>query len=70
MPQIENTQSRLWTPNQLASILGISGMCVRNNIKSGALPAFRVGKHWRVQYPDLEAWLGPERAKSLFGQKA
>ncbi|MBE0417178.1 MAG: helix-turn-helix domain-containing protein [Coriobacteriia bacterium] len=54
----------------VAEYLGVSERTVYDKVRSGELPAFKVGRLWRVRRRDLEAWLGesqqsrPERAAS------
>lgn len=49
----------------VAEYLGVSERTVYNRVRSGDLPALKVGRLWRVRATDLEAWLGvaPERAR-------
>jgi len=42
----------------VAEYLGVSERTVYNHVRSGILPAFKVGRLWRVRVSDLEAWTG------------
>jgi len=42
----------------VARYLGVSERTVYNRVRSGDLPAVKVGRLWRVRKADLEAWLG------------
>jgi excisionase family DNA binding protein len=42
---------------QVAAYLGVSERTVYERVRSGALPATRVGRLWRVPASDLQAWL-------------
>ena len=42
---------------QVAAYLGVSERTVYDRVRSGALPATRVGRLWRVRAADLQAWL-------------
>lgn len=42
----------------VARYLGVSERTVYNRVRSGDLPAIKVGRLWRVRSADLEAWLG------------
>ena len=42
----------------VATYLGVSERTVYNKVRSGDLPALKVGRLWRVRVADLEAWLG------------
>ena len=48
---------RLLTVREVADDVRVSTMTVYRLIKSGALPAIRVGKHFRIRTSDLEAYL-------------
>lgn len=42
---------------QVAMRLAVSTGTVRNLVANGDLPAFLVGRRWRVRRADLEAWV-------------
>jgi hypothetical protein len=46
----------------VARYLGVSERTVYSRVRSGDLPALKVGRLWRVRVHDLEAWLaeGPQ----------
>lgn len=48
---------RLWTVAEVADHMRVSNMTVYRLIKSGQLPAIRVGKNFRIRGSDLEAYL-------------
>lgn len=48
--------NRPWTPDMLADRWGCSGETVRQLIRSGQLPAFRVGRMLRVKHETVEAY--------------
>lgn len=57
----------LLTAAEVAEQLRVSTMTVYRLIRSGELPAVRVGRNYRVRDPDLEAYLqaqvvAPDRA--------
>ncbi len=41
----------------VAAYLGVSERTVYNRVRSGDLPALKVGRLWRVRAADLEMWL-------------
>jgi len=47
----------LWDIARVAGYLGVSERTVYNRVRSGDLPAVKVGRLWRVRVSDLEAWL-------------
>lgn len=55
------TQSRLIGVAELVDRLGVSGTTVRKHIASGRLPAFRLGKKYKVSETDLSAYLDRSR---------
>jgi excisionase family DNA binding protein len=48
---------RLWTVAEVAEHMRVSNMTVYRLIKSGDLPAIRVGKNYRIRGRDLLAYL-------------
>ncbi len=50
-------EDRLWTVAEVAQQMRVSNMTVYRLIKSGALPALRVGKNYRIRGKDLAAYL-------------
>lgn len=47
----------LLTPREVAETMRVSTMTVYRLVKSGELPAIRVGKHLRIRAADLAAYL-------------
>jgi excisionase family DNA binding protein len=45
---------QLFTTDEAAELLKVHPETVRNWIRSGALAAIKVGRHWRVKRVDLE----------------
>jgi excisionase family DNA binding protein len=56
---------RLWTVAEVADHMRVSNMTVYRLIKSGSLPAIRVGKNYRIRGKDLVAYL--EASATHFG---
>ena len=52
-----NEQPKLLTVREVADSMRVSTMTVYRLIRSGALPAIRVGKHFRIRARDLHAFL-------------
>ncbi len=50
-----------FTPREISDILRISVYTVRRWIKEGSLPAYKVGRGWRISDVDLEQWLNQQR---------
>lgn len=47
----------LWDIARVAQYLGVSERTVYTKVRSGALPAIKVGRLWRIREGDLKAWL-------------
>jgi len=47
----------LWDIARTAAYLGVTERTVYNKVRSGDLPAVKVGRLWRVRASDLQAWL-------------
>ncbi|MPZ74706.1 MAG: helix-turn-helix domain-containing protein [Nitriliruptorales bacterium] len=52
-----SSDDRLWTVAEVANHMRVSNMTVYRLIKSGQLPALRVGKNYRIRGKDLAAYL-------------
>jgi excisionase family DNA binding protein len=48
---------RLLTVREVAGSMRVSTMTVYRLIRAGALPAIRVGKHFRIRERDLDSYL-------------
>jgi excisionase family DNA binding protein len=56
----EEQQSFL-TPQEVSDLLRVSIHTVRRWIKEGKLPAYKVGRAWRISKVDLDNWLNRQR---------
>lgn len=52
------------TPQEVSHLLRVSVYTVRRWIKEGELPAYKVGRGWRISEADLSLWLGQQRPTS------
>ena len=57
MPNGSTGEDRLWTVAEVAAHMRVSNMTVYRLIKSGELPAIRVGKNYRIRGRDLDRYL-------------
>jgi len=58
-------QRSFFTPQEISNLLQVSVHTVRRWIRDGDLPAYRIGRLWRVKPGDLDHWLeqqGPSGA--------
>ncbi len=51
----------LLTPEEVADRLKVSIFTVRRWIHQGELPAYRIGRGWRIGTTDLSKWLETHR---------
>lgn len=49
------------TPKEVSDLLQVSVYTVRRWIKQGELPAYKVGRLWRINEGDLNQWLKQQR---------
>ncbi|MGD2165454.1 MAG: helix-turn-helix domain-containing protein [Anaerolineae bacterium] len=49
------------TPEDVSDLLQVSVYTVRRWIKQGELPAYKVGRLWRINKGDLNRWLDQQR---------
>ena len=54
-------QTLFMTTEELLSYLRVNAQTVYRLIRSGDLPAVRVGRQWRFRRQDIEAWLDGQR---------
>ena len=45
------------TPQEVSDLLRVSVYTVRRWIKEGDLPAYKVGRGWRISESDIDSWL-------------
>jgi excisionase family DNA binding protein len=55
------------TVAEVAAYLKLSQSTVWRQCVHGTLPAFRVGRQWRIERRDLELWIGAMKAQSPLG---
>ncbi len=53
----EKISNKLLTVNEVAGILRVSKMTVYRLVKSGQIPAIRVGKNYRIKESDVNKYL-------------
>jgi excisionase family DNA binding protein len=49
------------TPKEVSDFLRVSTQTVLRWIKEGKLPAYKVGRVWRISKVDLDKWLNQQR---------
>jgi excisionase family DNA binding protein len=49
------------TPQEVSDLLRVSVYTVRRWIREGSLPAYKVGRGWRIREDDLSRWLDRQR---------
>lgn len=55
----------------ICEYMGVSTFVVTRVLRSGELPAVKMGREWRVSRVDFEDWLNAQRLSSLLdGKKA
>ena len=50
-------QQSFLTPKEVSELLRVSVYTVRRWINDGSLPAYKVGRGWRIGKSDIEDWL-------------
>ncbi len=50
-------QQAFLTPKEVSELLRVSVYTVRRWINAGDLPAYKVGRGWRISKSDIEEWL-------------
>lgn len=50
-------QQSFLTPQEVSELLRVSVYTVRRWIKDGHLPAYKVGRGWRISETEIDEWL-------------
>ena len=59
--QVDLPTQPFLTPEEVSELLQVSVYTVRRWIKQGELPAYKIGRLWRVNKVDLTQWLDKQR---------
>jgi len=51
------------TPQEVSELLRVSAQTVRRWIHDGDLPAYKIGRGWRIREEDLNLWLDRQRTE-------
>jgi excisionase family DNA binding protein len=54
--------SALWTTEDVVAYLNVTPRTIYRLIRTGELPAIRIGHQWRIRQSDLDEWLDRQRA--------
>lgn len=58
-------QQPFLTPQEVSAILRVSVYTVRRWIKDGDLPAYKIGRGWRIREADIDRWLNQHQNHQL-----
>ena len=54
---MSDTSIRLYTSAEVADVLRLNHQVVQRKLQAGEIPAFRIGREWRVEHGRLLEWL-------------
>jgi excisionase family DNA binding protein len=54
--------SALWTTEDVVTYLNVTPRTIYRLIRTGELPAIRIGHQWRIRQSDLDEWVDRQRA--------
>ena len=54
---MSSTDRQVYTPEEVAKLLGLHANSVYTMLKSGELPGVRAGRKWLISKRRLDAWL-------------
>lgn len=57
-----NTSQAILTTEEVLGYLRVTPRTIYRLIRTGELPALRIGRQWRFRRSDLDAWLDRQRA--------
>lgn len=52
-----STVLRLYTSSEVAELLRLNHQVVQRKLQAGEIPAYRIGREWRVEHEQLMSWL-------------
>jgi len=58
-------QQSFLTPQEVSGLLRVSVYTVRRWIKDGDLPAYKIGRGWRIREPDIDQWLSQHQSTNM-----
>ena len=61
------SELRFYTSGEVAELLRLNPQVVQRKLQAGVIPAYRIGREWRVEHDQLIAWLerhSNQRARS------
>ena len=64
VPMSRSQLGEICTLDEVAGYLKISKKTVYKMVRSGDLPAFKAGKHWRVLRAELGTWIAKRSLES------
>jgi len=57
----------IMTIDEVATYLGLHPLTVRRLARDGEIPAFKVGRQWRVKRELFERWMAEQSIKNVVG---
>jgi excisionase family DNA binding protein len=57
MTNMDLNETEIMTVNEVAAYLKISEVTTYKLVQQGKIPAFKIGRHWRVKRIDLEEFI-------------
>jgi excisionase family DNA binding protein len=64
--EVTPMDQEIMTISQVAKYLQISDMTTYKLVQDGKIPAFKVGRHWRVKKEDLSAFIEKQKKGERF----
>lgn len=52
-----SVELRLYTSAEVAEVLRLNHQVVQRKLQAGEIPAYRIGREWRVEHEQLMSWL-------------
>jgi excisionase family DNA binding protein len=62
-PERQIETARFLTTEDVLGCLKVNARTLYRLIRSGELPAVRIGRQWRIRQSDFEAWLERQRPR-------
>jgi excisionase family DNA binding protein len=59
---VNDAKEKLVSVEDVAEYIGVKRDTVRNWIRQGLIPGYKIGKLWKLKMPEVEAWISSRAA--------
>jgi len=67
LPEKQNTEECWSSLDEIAQHIGVNKDTIRNWIEKGDIPAYKVGKQWKVKVSEIDDWIKSGKSAKIVG---